>query len=128
VSELEKLKGLYEDWARGDYSAADIFDPSVKMDTFGMGEPLKADGVEDVASTLGAWLSAWKRPLVIDAEEFIQSGDRILAMVRWKGRGRGSGLEMEAAGAHLWTFRAGLVVRFDVYRDRDEARAVLEAE
>ena len=35
---------------------------------------------------------------------------------------------MEASGAHLWTFRAGLVVRFDVYRDREDARAALESE
>ena len=32
---------------------------------------------------------------------------------------------MEASGAHLWTFRDGLVVHFDVYRDRDEARTAL---
>ena len=32
---------------------------------------------------------------------------------------------MDASGAHLWTFRDGLVVRFQVFRDRDEARAAL---
>jgi ketosteroid isomerase-like protein len=32
---------------------------------------------------------------------------------------------MEASGAHLWTFRDGLVVNYGVYRDRDEARAAL---
>ena len=57
------------------------------------------------------WLSAWERPLTIEAES-IQSGDRILALVRWKGRGKGSGAEMEASGAHLWTFREGLVVDY----------------
>jgi ketosteroid isomerase-like protein len=34
---------------------------------------------------------------------------------------------MEATGAHLWTFRNGLAVRYEVYRDRDEARAALQA-
>jgi ketosteroid isomerase-like protein len=34
---------------------------------------------------------------------------------------------MEAPGAHLWTFRDGLVVRYQVFRDRDEARAALES-
>jgi hypothetical protein len=48
-------------------------------------------------------------------------------MVRWKGHGKGSGVEMEAAGAHLWTFRDRLVVQYEVYRDREEARAALEA-
>jgi hypothetical protein len=32
---------------------------------------------------------------------------------------------MEASGGHVWTFRDGLAVRWEVYRDRDEARAVL---
>ena len=128
ASDLERLRGLYEEWARGDYTRADIFDPTVEMDTFGMGEPMRASGLDDLAATLGAWLSAWERPLLIEAEEFIPSGNRILVLVRWSGRGKGSGVEMEAGGAHLWTFRDGLVVRFDVYRDRGEARAALEAE
>jgi hypothetical protein len=32
---------------------------------------------------------------------------------------------MEASGAHLWTFGDGLVVDYEVYRDRDEARTAL---
>jgi len=127
VSEpLEKLKILYGEWARGDFSRLDIWDESAEMDTFGMGEPMRARGRDDVAHTLAGWLSAWERPLLIELDELIPRGARILALVRWRGRGRGSGVEMEADGAHLWTFRDGLVVRFDVYRDRDEARAALD--
>ncbi len=122
---LEKLEALYEVWAHGNFSGGEIFDPAVEMDTFGMAEPLHAGGIEAVQSAMRDWLSAWERPLTIEAEELIQSGDRILALVRWQGHGKGSGVEMEAEGAHLWTFRDGLVVRFDVYRDRDDARAAL---
>jgi ketosteroid isomerase-like protein len=124
---MQKLQALYEDWARGDYMHGDMFDPSVEMDTFGMGERMRASGREEVARTLAVWLSAWERPLVIEVDELIPRGDRILALVRWRGRGKGSGVSMEAGGAHLWTFRDGLAIRFDVYRDRDEARAALEA-
>jgi ketosteroid isomerase-like protein len=124
---VEKLQMLYEEWGRGDYSRSDIWDETAEMDTFGMGEPMKATGRDDVAATLAGWLSAWKRPLVIELDELIPGGERILALVRWKGSGKESGVEMEAPGAHLWTFRNGLVVRFDVYRDREEARAALEA-
>jgi ketosteroid isomerase-like protein len=126
ASDLEKLEGLYKEWALGDFSRLDLWDESVVMDTFGMGEPMRASGRDDIAATLADWLSAWELPLRIEADEFIESGDRILALVRWKGRGKGSGVEMEASGAHLWTFRNGLVSRFDVYRDRDEARAALD--
>jgi ketosteroid isomerase-like protein len=127
ASDLEKLQALYEEWARGDFSHLDIWDESAEMDTFGLVEPMKASGREDVARTLAGWLSAWERPLVIEADELIQRGARILVMVHWKGRGRGSGAELDAEGAHLWTFREGRAVRFDVYRDRDEARAALLA-
>ena len=127
-AEVEKLKRLYEEWARGDYSRSDIFHPELKMETFGMGEPMRAESYEEFVEAMRKWLSAWERPITIRAEEFIVSENRVLVMITWTGRGRGSGAEMEAGGAHLWTFRNGLVVRYEVYRDRDEARAALEAD
>jgi ketosteroid isomerase-like protein len=124
---LEQLKVLYEEWARGDYSQSLIFDPEMKMETFGMGEPMRAESYEGFVEAMRKWLSAWERPITITAEEFIESGDRILVLITWSGRGRGSGAQIESHGAHLWTFRDGLVVHYGVYRDRDEARAALEA-
>ncbi len=124
---IAKLEALYQRWARGDLSGGEIFDPSVELESHGMGEVIRGSGFDQVTAVLTDWLSAWARPLKIEAEELIQSGDRVLALVRWKGYGKGSGVEMQAEGAHLWTFRGGLVVRYDVYRDRDEARAALDA-
>jgi ketosteroid isomerase-like protein len=123
----ERLDALYEDWARGDYSRSDIFDPEMKMETFDMAEPLRADSYDGFVEAMRGWLSAWERPIRITAEEFVESGDRILVLISWIGRGKGSGARIEGSGAHLWTFRDGLVVHFGVYRDRDEARAALEA-
>jgi ketosteroid isomerase-like protein len=126
-SDLGKLKQLYEEWGQGDYSRSDIFDQRMVMETFGLAEPMHADSFEEFVDEMRKWLGAWGRPLTIDADEMVESGDRILVLIRWKGHGRGSGVAVEAAGAHLWTLRDGLVVRFEVYRDRDEARAALEA-
>jgi ketosteroid isomerase-like protein len=127
--DLETLRAAYREWARGDFSRDDFIDPEFESRSFGVGPDWIGEikGREHVAAEMANWLAAWERPLVIEAEEFSQSGDRILVLVRWKGRGRGSGIEMEAEGAHLWTFRDGLAIRFDVYRDREEARAALEA-
>jgi ketosteroid isomerase-like protein len=122
----EKLEALYGEWARGDYSRSDIFHPEMTIETFGMGDAIRAESYAGFVEVMRDWLSAWERPLTIEAEEVIESADRILVLVRWKGRGKGSGAEMEASGAHLWTFRDGLVVHYAVYRDRDEARAALE--
>jgi ketosteroid isomerase-like protein len=122
---VETLRELYEDWARGDYSRSDVFDPEMKMETFGMGEPMRAESYEGFVDAMRAWLSAWERPITIEAEEFIESGDQVLALITWIGRGKGSGAQIESPGAHLWTFRDGLVVHYGVYRNRDEARAAL---
>jgi ketosteroid isomerase-like protein len=125
--EVEKLEALYESWSRGDFSPADIFDPELELESHGMGERLNASGIDEFVATMAHWLSAWDRPLRLEAEELIGSGDQVLALVRWRGRGKGSGIEVDAGGAHIWTFRDGLVIRFAVYRDRDEARAALAA-
>jgi ketosteroid isomerase-like protein len=124
---LDRLKQLYEEWARGDYSESEIFDPEMKMETFGMGEPMRAETYDEFVEAMRQWLSAWERPITIKAEEFVESGDRILVMITWIGRGRGSGAQIESPGAHLWTFRDGRVVHYGVYRDREQARAALEA-
>jgi ketosteroid isomerase-like protein len=129
MTSLDKLQALYDEWARGEMSRSDIFDPEVECKTVGVfpeGD-ISVRGREELWSLMVNWLRTWRRPLTITAEEFIQSGDRILVLIRWQGAGRGSGAEVEAAGAHLWTFRDGRAVRFDVYRDRDEARTALDS-
>jgi ketosteroid isomerase-like protein len=126
-TDLEKVRAIYEEWARGDYSGhADVFHPQMKAETHGMGEPIRSETYEGFIATMREWLSTWERPFRIEAEELIQKGDRILALIHWRGRGKGSGVEVDDRGAHLWTFRDGQVVRYDTYRDRDDARSALE--
>jgi ketosteroid isomerase-like protein len=125
ATDLERLQALYGEWADGDYSRGDIFDPAVEGETIGMGEPIRFRSYEEFVAAMREWLKAWERPLTIEAEEYIQSGDRILVLIHWTGRGKGSGAQIEGRGAHLWSFREGLAVRFDTYRDRDQARAAL---
>jgi ketosteroid isomerase-like protein len=126
ASDLEKLEVLYEEWARGDYSRSDIFHADMRVESFGMGEPIEAESYDGFVAVMRNWLAAWERPIRIYADEFIPNGNMILVFVRWSGRGKGSGAQIEAEGAHLWTFTDGLVSHFGVYRDRDEARAALE--
>jgi len=128
AGDVERLKELYDEWARGDYSRSDIFDPAMTMETFGMGEPISAASYEEFVVVMRDWLGAWERPLTIRAEEYVESGDRILVLIDWAGRGKESGAAFESRGAHLWTFRDGRVIRFETYRDRGEARDALPAE
>ena len=50
-----------------------------------------------------------------EPERFVEVGERVLVFVRISGRGRGSGLHFEDHPAHLWTIRAGKVVRLEVF-------------
>jgi hypothetical protein len=63
----------------------------------------------------------------MDAESYCElDGERILAFVRFSGRGKLSGLDIgqtRAKGAYLFHVRSGQVTRFVTYFDRDRALA-----
>jgi ketosteroid isomerase-like protein len=65
--------------------------------------------------------------LRVEVEDWIDAGDDVLVFVRYRGRGRDSGAEVEASMAHVWTMRDGRAVRFRQFFDRDEARRAVES-
>jgi ketosteroid isomerase-like protein len=56
-----------------------------------------------------------------EAEDLVDLDDRVLVRVRGSGRGKGSGIRIDGTLGHLWTLRAGKVVRLDVYATWQEA-------
>ena len=57
----------------------------------------------------------------VDAEEVLDAGDdRLVRVERWRSHGR-QGIETEEELTHIYTFRDGLIVRIDGFRDRNEA-------
>jgi ketosteroid isomerase-like protein len=54
-------------------------------------------------------------------ERSIDCGDQVLVFVRTEARERTAGLEMNEQWVHLLTLRDGKMVRFQQFRDRDEA-------
>jgi ketosteroid isomerase-like protein len=64
----------------------------------------------------------WGHSLKLEPERFFDVDDeRVLVLVSGTAVGAGSGVPVEARGAHEITIRDGVVVRLKVYRDRDEA-------
>jgi ketosteroid isomerase-like protein len=57
----------------------------------------------------------------LDAEEFIDAGDRVVVLGREFRRGKGSGIELEVDTAIVFEVRDGRVIRIQGYMDRDEA-------
>ena len=60
--------------------------------------------------------------LRFDTTEVIDARTDAVIVVAWlHGRGRASGIEVEALGAGLWTLREGKVTNLKLYQTRDEA-------
>jgi ketosteroid isomerase-like protein len=53
----------------------------------------------------------------VEVDEVFPAGDRVVALIRFRGRGRGSGRPFEAAEAHLWRLSGGEVVELRSYPD-----------
>jgi ketosteroid isomerase-like protein len=76
------------------------------------------DAFRDVLSELqGAF-----EELSFEAEEFIEApnGD-IVVLIHARGRGRGSGIEIDNHIAQVWTYRDDKAIRMVAYEDRAEA-------
>lgn len=60
-----------------------------------------------------------------EVDDTREVGPHVLAFVRVRIRGRGSGAEVVGRGPHLWTFEQGEAIRFELFQERAEALAVL---
>jgi ketosteroid isomerase-like protein len=56
-----------------------------------------------------------------EPEHFFDAGEDVLALVRAGGRARASGVEVSGRFGHLLTIRNGKAVRFEEFKDPEEA-------
>ena len=75
------------------------------------------DGIRQFHSEV---LEVWEQ-YVWEPEEVIDQGNRIVALVRTTGKGRGSGLEIDRQTAMIWTVRGDQALSLRFYRDRERA-------
>ncbi len=83
-------------------------------------EELPTQGHEAVRASLAHWKAEWEDYELVP-EEFVDMGDRVVATVLLGGRGRGSGVEVDARFYDVYTVRDGKIVRMDQFTDRSEA-------
>ena len=70
------------------------------------------------------WLAAWDE-FRVEAEEFIDGDDAVMASVRYWGRGRGSGVEITDRWFYAYRLRDGRITSWRPYADRGTALADL---
>jgi ketosteroid isomerase-like protein len=121
---VEIVRRFEESWATRDLDAAlacvheDFeFDWSDSRGPF-VGTYKGRDGLTHFWTDM---LEAWEqfRP---EAEQFFDLGaERLLTLDVVRARGKGSGIDMEARGAMLWTMQEGKIIRVKMFQTKDEA-------
>jgi uncharacterized protein len=121
----EALREVYEHWSRGDWSPrfpvyADDFEWGWSPDFPGLAGVYRDD--ETPSPRLREWLGPWDR-WRCEAEDYVERGEAVVVLTRYRGRGKGSGVEMDVEGAHVWRLRDGRAVRLEIFADRRRALA-----
>jgi ketosteroid isomerase-like protein len=118
---VEIVKRIYADWARGEYGSVDWADPEIEFSVPG---PETAErGIEAMSRAWTGWLRAFKG-LTVEGVAFHEAGDTVLVEQVFRGEGRESGITLDdVPAASVLTLRDGKVIRFTGYTTREEAFA-----
>lgn len=104
------------------------FDPGIVTPDFvwdmsnyrGWPEQQVYEGAEGARTFLDEWTGAWD-DWEMEVDALHDAGDKVVAIVRQRGRSKGVGMPVEMSFAQVWTLRDGKQARMDVYSDPDEA-------
>jgi ketosteroid isomerase-like protein len=121
--DTELVKRGYEAWNRGDVEGVLSFlDPQIEWRGYThIPESGTLEGRDEVRAWLERFLDAWEQ-LEIEVTELIDAGDKVVALVRFRGSGKGSGVPVEGGtDAHVWTVREGRIVAVTLYQGTREA-------
>jgi ketosteroid isomerase-like protein len=83
-------------------------------------EELSTQGHDAVRTSLAHWKGEWDDYKLVP-EEFVDMGDSVVVTVRVGGRGRGSGVDIDALFYDVYTLRDDKIVRMDQFAERSEA-------
>jgi ketosteroid isomerase-like protein len=121
---VEIVRRVYSEWAVGDFSEGEVFDPEVEFEMVDWPEGAKARGLAAMRRTWGSALGAWE-DFRAEPYEFIETDERVVVLTHASGRGKGSGVDVSADTATVWTFDGGRIVRLALYWDSAKALAAV---
>jgi ketosteroid isomerase-like protein len=125
---LDLVRAIFAEWERGEFHARPEWaDPGIEFEVPDGPEPSTRTG-SAAAPGVEAFLTLWET-LRFDAEEYRELEDgSVLVISRMRGRGKGSGVEVDQLRASLFEVRDGKVVRLVLYWSRERALAELGLE
>jgi uncharacterized protein len=124
--DVELVRRICDLHARGDYKAASklIHKKMPYHHHHGFDDYPDARTYRDYKAIVGYLREFWEswEESEITPAEFIDAGDgRVVALLSFVGRGKGSSVQLERRFAEIWTVRDGKAVDFQLYRYPNQA-------
>jgi ketosteroid isomerase-like protein len=118
---LEVARAFYEAMARDEFPA-DVIDPDVEyVNPPGAIEPGTRRGIEELRRVIEKVREGWET-WRMEPQELTAVGDRVIVVIRYRARGRTSGVELEGLESALLTFRDGKITRYEWFHGPDDAQ------
>jgi len=121
-SNTEVVEGLFDAYLRGDERAMlEPISPDITVTQF----PDQLDartyhGRDGIRQAMSDWIGTWDE-FTIDLIRAAEIDGRVLAIALQRGKGKASGAPMESEVAFVFSFRDGMVVRWQMFRSEAEA-------
>jgi ketosteroid isomerase-like protein len=115
-------RGLEQFMATGRFAATEVApDFAWDMSNFkGWPEHQVYDGIAGAEAFLRDWSAAWD-DWSVESEAMHDVGDKVVDLLRQRGRSKAAGMLVDMSFAMVWTLRDGIQTRMEMYDDRDEA-------
>ena len=122
---VELLRRFYEFFNQRDLDAVlELCAPEVEVykdpEVVEMVSAFTPRGQERVAQYLRGWLESWDAYLA-RPQQFLESGEEVVALVQLRARGKGSQFDIEEDMADVFSVRKGKIVRLRLYVHPDAA-------
>jgi ketosteroid isomerase-like protein len=78
------------------------------------------EGIEGARAFLRNWAETWD-DWELEVVEYHDAGNKVVAIVRQRGRSKTTGLRVDMTFAQVWTIRDGKQARMELYADPAEA-------
>ena len=125
---VELIHAVLGAWRRGERTWAAAIGVEVEWNNSAyaaVGVGRRGTGREAFLQFLNQYRETW-RPYKATIEELIDAGDDIVALLHESVRASGSGPPIERDAAQVWTVHGGRIVRYRVYRTKEEALEATE--
>ncbi len=119
---VEVVRSFYDAWARNEFPGPiEFMDPEIEyVNPVGAVEPGTRRGLGAFINAVEKVFEGWET-WQMEPEQFSAVGDQVAVIVRYRARGRGSGVEVEGRESALWTLSDGKVVRYAWFHEPADA-------